>query len=72
MNWCGEWVVFEIFDSHTFAFSPKIPTECSFPFAFTFSELTFMNDIHELDQLLNSDIYIYNAKLIPKLTYYLK
>ena len=38
----------------TFAFSPKIPTECPFPFAFTFSELTFMNAIHELGQLLIS------------------
>jgi hypothetical protein len=38
----------------TFAFSPKMPTECPFPFAFTFSELTFMNAIHELGQLLIS------------------
>jgi hypothetical protein len=31
-----------------------MPTECPFPFAFTFSELTFMNAIHELGQLLIS------------------
>jgi hypothetical protein len=32
-----------------------MPTECPFPFAFTFSELTFMNAIHELGQLLISE-----------------
>jgi hypothetical protein len=40
-----------------FAFSPKIPTECPFPFTFTFSELTVMNAILELGQLL---IYVRN------------
>jgi hypothetical protein len=33
-----------------------MPTECPFPFAFTFSELTFMNAIHELGQLLISGV----------------
>ena len=34
-----------------------MPTECPFPFAFTFSELTFMNAIHELGQLLISALH---------------
>jgi hypothetical protein len=37
-----------------------MPTECQFPFAFTFSELTFMNAIHELAQLL---ISVWNEKV---------
>jgi hypothetical protein len=43
-----------------------MPTECPFPFAFTFSELTFMNAIHELGQLLISGIRLLESENATK------
>ena len=54
-EWIGMGCFWNFQFTFKFAFSPKIPTECPFPFAFTFRELTFMNAIHELGQLLISE-----------------